>query len=188
MFIVFACREELEIKNYRTIANTALDTKKSRPAVYGQIKYESTVFLDLIGVHLKSKDDKTDLRLKQAKSISEFMKTLNTKTPLVVTGDFNSHSKEKTLNAQDDVFYLQEAFKDQHSKNQLKLAPHLKATYLSSEQEMSLDHFFIKNLKNVDIKVYNLYDYTADQPFNSFYNEISDHVPVSLSFKLPLQS
>jgi len=130
MFIVFACKKEFEIKNFNTIPDTALDEKRSRPAVYGQLTYQGTALLDLIGVHLKSRDDKTDLRLKQAKSIAQFIKNLNSKTPLVLTGDCNSH------------------------------------------------------LKNVDIKVYNLNDYSADQPFNKFYNEISDHVPVSLSVEL----
>ncbi len=180
MFIVFACRNELEIKNFKTVPDTALDEKRSRPAVYGQLVHKGVVLLNLIGVHLKSRDDKTDLRLKQAKSISQFIKNLNSKTSLVLTGDFNSHLKEKTLKPEDDLFYFKNEF-----KNQLELVPHLKPTYLSSDQEMSLDHFFIKELNNVDIKVYNLLDYTSDQPFNSFYNEISDHVPVTLSVTLP---
>lgn len=179
MFIVFACKKEFEIKNFNTIPDTALDEKRSRPAVYGQLTYQGTALLDLIGVHLKSRDDKTDLRLKQAKSIAQFIKNLNSKTPLVLTGDCNSHVKEKTFMPEDDLFYLENEFKDH-----LSLVPHLKPTYLSSDHEMSLDHFFIKNLKNVDIKVYNLNDYSADQPFNKFYNEISDHVPVSLSVEL----
>ncbi len=179
MFIVFACQKELEIKNFQTIVGTALDTERSRPAVYGSLTLNDKPILDLIGVHLKSKHDHTDERIQQAKVISQFIEGLSSDAPKVMTGDFNSHFKEKTGKPQDDLVYLQEAF-----ENQLTLVGHDKPTYLSASDEMSLDHFFVKGLKTLSVEVYQLPQYSPTQSFKKFYNEISDHLPVSLHFGL----
>ena len=179
MFIVLACRKEFEIKDFKTIPNTALDDETSRPAAYGRLTYLNKEILDIVGVHLKSQSNHTDSRILQAKAILKFIKDLSNKVPKLITGDFNTHRIESTLKDKDDLVYLKEVFKDQ-----LKLFPHNKNTYLTSTEFMSLDHFFISGLIPIDIDVYNLPDYTPDQSFKYFYNEISDHLPVTLSIQL----
>ena len=179
MFIVIACRKELEIKDLQTIPDTALDDETSRPALYGLLTHEGQPLLDIIGVHLKSKSDHTDSRIQQAKAILKFIETLPESHAKLMTGDFNSHVIESTLKDKDDLTYLQEVF-----EGQLKLIAHNSNTYLSSRDIMSLDHFFISGAKALSVEVYNLPDYSPDQSFKNFYNEISDHLPVTIHLKL----
>jgi len=179
MFIVLACKKELEIKDFKPIPDTALDTETSRPAFYGLLTLNDDSLLDIIGVHLKSKSDHTESRLEQAKSISKFIKDLPASRPKLMTGDFNSHVIESTLKNKDDLTYLEEIFEDQ-----LSLFPHKKNTYLSSKDIMSLDHFFISGVEPLSVEVYNLPDYSPDQSFKNFYNEISDHLPVTIHLKM----
>lgn len=179
MFVVIACKEELEVKNHKPIPLTALDRETSRPALYGQLNFNNKPLLDIIGVHLKSQSEHTESRIDQAKSISKFIKSLDESIPKLMTGDFNSHVIESTLNNKDDLTYLEEVF-----EGQLKLIAHNSNTYLSSRDIMSLDHFFISGAKALSVEVYNLPDYSPDQSFKHFYNEISDHLPVSIHLKL----
>lgn len=179
MFIVFACKNEFDIQSFQTIANTALDDKRSRPAVYGQLVSNNKAILDLIGVHLKSKFDHTEDRNNQARVIAKFIKELNPKIPKVLTGDFNTHAKEKTFKSKDDLAYIEEILNDQ-----LTLADHGKTTYLAADEEMKLDHFFTQGVQVLELKVYDLPDYAPTGTFKKYFNEISDHLPVSIKIKI----
>ncbi len=179
MFIVFACRKEFEFQAFQTLPGTALDETRSRPAVYTQLVYDNKIILDLIGVHLKSKHDHTKERIEQCQIISKFIAGLPAATPKIMTGDFNSHAKEKTLKAKDDISYIEEIF-----ENQLTLANHNRPTYLSAADTMSLDHFLTSGLQVLDLQVYELPDYSNTSPFKKYFDEISDHLPVSIKVKV----
>lgn len=175
MFIVFACRKGLEIKDFQTIEGTALDNERSRPAVYGCLLSDNQPILDLLGVHLKSKQDHSDNRIKQCKTISNFIGTLPDDRPKVMTGDFNSHLKEKTFKSEDDLRMMEDVFKDQ-----MTLIGHKSPTYLAANEEMSLDHFFVSAVSAEIPTVYSLPDYSETQSFKKYYDEISDHLPVTI--------
>lgn len=179
MFVVLACRKEYDITSFQTIAGTTIDDKRSRPAVYGQVVFNSKPILDLIGVHLKSNKDNTENRNNQCRMIAEFIDELPLKLPRVLTGDFNSHAKEKTHKAQDDLTYMQEILKEQ-----LSLADHGKSTYLATPDSVKLDHFFTKDLEVLDINVYELPNYSGTSSFKKYYKEISDHLPVRIKIKI----
>jgi len=180
MFIVIACKKEFEIKNLQAIPNTALDYETSRPAVFGLLTLNNKPLLEIIGVHLKSQSTHTDSRIEQAKAISKFIETLPKTHAKLLTGDFNSHRIEQTLKNKDDLTYLKEIF-----EGQLRLIDHEQSTYLSTRDVMSIDHFFISGAESKSIEVYNLPDYSPDQSFKHFYNEISDHLPVTIYLQLP---
>ncbi len=179
MFIVLACKKGFEFQSFQTVDGTALDDTRSRPAAYAQLFKDNKPLLDVIGVHLKSKHDHTKERLEQCQTISKFIEKLPADLPKIMTGDFNSHAKEKTLKAKDDLTYIKEIF-----NNQLTLADHDKPTYLSAADTMKLDHFFTQGVHVLDLNVYDLPDYATTSPFKKFYDEISDHLPVSIKIKL----
>lgn len=179
MFIVFACKEEYEIKDFQTIPGTTLDETRSRPAIYGQLTHESQPVLDLVGVHLKSKHDHSENRRKQCRAISEFIENLPSQIPKVVTGDFNSHSKEKTFKSKDDLTYFEDIF-----SNQMSLSHHHKPTYLSAKDTMILDHFFTQGARVLNISVYELPIYSTHGSFKKYFKEISDHLPVSIDIQV----
>lgn len=179
MFIVLACRAHFEIEDFQTIPGTSLDTNTSRPAVYGKLVFNKSPILDIIGVHLKSKYDHTESRKKQVLSISEFIRGLPQNRPKVMTGDFNSHSKEQTLLEQDDLTDFEDIL-----DNQMTLANHNQPTYLSASDVMKLDHFFVQGVKVSELKVYDLPDYSSTGSFRKYFDEISDHLPVSVKIQL----
>jgi hypothetical protein len=179
MFIVIACRDDFDVQDLKTIPNTALDKETSRPALYGCLTFKGSQLLDIIGVHLKSQPENTDLRIEQAKAILKFVKKLSSTRPRLIAGDFNSHIIEKTFNNKDDLTYLKEIF-----DGFFEYIPHNQRTYLSSAADMNLDHFFVKNLNVLGINVYDLPNYTPEQSFKRFYDEISDHLPVTIEVEL----
>ena len=99
---------------------------------------------------------------------------------MIVAGDFNCHRKNKTLKEHDDLVLIQNLFGEQ-----LSLVDHLKPTCLAANEELSLDHFFMNDCEVVEIEVYPLPNYSTYQPFKKFFNEISDHLPVSVCLKAP---
>lgn len=179
MFIVLACKEEFEFRHFQTIDGTTVDETRSRPAVYAQLISVNQPILDLIGVHLKSKQDHTKERINQCEVVSKFIEKLPSKLPKVMTGDFNTHTKEKTFKTKDDLVYLEEVF-----QNQMILANHNRPTYLSANETMRLDHFFTKDAEVLDINVYELADYAPSGSYKKYFKEISDHLPVSLKIKI----
>gem|GEM_PF-2411512 len=179
MFIVLACKEGYEVQALQTLPGTQLDDTRSRPAVYGQLIFKENHILDLIGVHLKSKHNHTEERLEQCRTISTFIDKLPEERPKVLLGDFNSHRKENTLKAKDDLFFIKEIF-----RNQLRLAEHNKPTFLAANETMELDHAFVANAQILNISVYDLPDYADTGSFKKYFKEISDHLPVRLQIQI----
>lgn len=178
MFIVLACKKEYDIESFQTIPGTALDEMRSRPAVYGKLVVDNIPILDLIGVHLKSKQEHTESRNKQASTIAQFIAGLPSNRPKIMMGDFNTHAKAVTFKAQDDLNYLIEIF-----GKQMILADHNKPTYLSATDAMKLDHFFVHSAQVLNLNVYDLPNYSPTGSFKRYFNEISDHLPVSIKIQ-----
>lgn len=178
MFVVFAYRENLSIHQMEVIPNTAVDSTKSRPALYAQIAFNEKPILELVGVHLKSKHGHTQTRKEQAISISTYIKNRGLKTPKVIAGDFNSHTRDKTFQDKDDIDYFKEIL-----GNEFKCPKHTNATFLSKEDHIQLDHFFVQGAKVLDHHVFNHENYGQVEPFKKYFHEISDHLPVSLKIE-----
>ena len=51
MYIVLACKNELEFQDFTALPDTALDTTRSRPAVYGKLVLDQKPIMDVLGVH-----------------------------------------------------------------------------------------------------------------------------------------
>ena len=179
MYIVFACKKDFQIKNLQIIADTALDSERSRPALFGTLFSEQKPVLDIIGVHLKSKYEHTENRKKQCQVISKFIENREEDRPLVLTGDFNTHAPDKTFKSLHDIEYLKEIFSDQLTHH-----PHNNPTYLAAGDHIELDHFFTRGLKIKNIDSYSLYNDSESNPFKKYFNEISDHLPVELTLSL----
>ncbi len=175
MFVVLACKNEFSFVDVHTIANTAIDTTKSRPVLYGKLTQNETPLLHVLGLHLKSGFDHTDKRIYQCEQIQKFISGLDSTLPVVIGGDFNSHFKTRTKKKQDDLEFLKEVFKDT-----LTLADHNKATYVLPTENAHLDHFWTRDLRLDSVSVFDLNAYSEGNSLKNYYNEISDHLPVGL--------
>jgi endonuclease/exonuclease/phosphatase family metal-dependent hydrolase len=66
-----------------------------RPAVHGVIKTSSgKPLMHLFAVHLKSAPDFSEVRAKQMKVISDYMKHRDSDLPAVIVGDFNTYNDD----------------------------------------------------------------------------------------------
>lgn len=177
--VIICTKSSFTLTDTQKIPGTVLDERFSRPALYGQLnqKDSNSPILHVIGVHLKSGHLHTDTRLQQATAIVEFIKTLDTKIPVVLTGDFNSQAKEQTKFELDDKDLLNEVFQ----KIDLKLIENEIYTYHTHWEKQVLDHFWVsKNIKNPSLSVYDITKYNGD--LKTYYSEISDHLPLKLIF------
>jgi endonuclease/exonuclease/phosphatase family metal-dependent hydrolase len=173
MHIVFAYNNKYTFKNLKTIPHTALDETKSRPVLYGLLVEDEKPLAHIIGVHLKSSYEHTDKRINQCQLVFDFVQNLDSQLPIIMTGDFNSHFKAKTTKQNDDLYYFKNIF-----KNQLSLIEHGQPTYLTSNDNIQLDHFWTRGAKVLKSEVYNLDNYSKNNTFQKYYSEISDHLPV----------
>lgn len=180
MHVVLCCKQKFNFQDTTTISGTALDDTKSRPAFYGKLYKGQAPIAHIIGAHLKSGYEDSQLRLKQGRAIGEFINTLNPKLPVVMAGDFNSHIKEKTGLPQDDLFFLKEIFQG----SGLNLVSHKTWTYITAFEKASLDHFWTNAIVE-STEVYDVESYSKN--LQDYYDQISDHLPVKASLKKLIQ-
>ncbi len=179
MYVAFACREPLRIDNFQTIDNTAVDDKKSRPAVYGQLIAENKSKINLIGLHLKSKYQYTELRKKQCHAIANFLGKQTNSAHTIIAGDFNSHTKNKTFQKKDDISYLQDILSPT-----VHWVQNTTPTYLTENEDITLDHFFVSDHLKPKLSVYNLEEYAEYGAYRKYFDQISDHLPVKISTEI----
>ncbi len=177
--VVICTKDTYTFTDVQKIPRTVLDERFSRPALYGQLNKKDSItpLLHIIGVHLKSGHLHTETRLKQASAIVDFVKNLDDNTPVILTGDFNSQPKKLTELEFDDRDLLNEVFK----KAGLKLIQNEIYTYHTHWEKQVLDHFWVsESVKDPKLWVYDVSKYSGD--LKTYYSEISDHLPLTLSF------
>lgn len=165
---------------------------KSRPAVHTLVKNsKGEVILRLVGVHLKAFPSEYATRLKQVDAIAEFLKPLEKRAvPTVVAGDFNTFDAKSTGQRADDNVMISNVFRQK--KVNLVESPNIyDYTFRSPSHRNKLDRFWLsKNIKTVrPPKVHGPCNdirsgkgSLADPQY--FYNNISDHCPVSVTIQL----
>lgn len=179
MHVVLCCRQDLDFEDVVTVPNTTLDETKSRPAIYGRLVKDNRTLMHVVGVHLKSGYEHTKNRVKQAEAISDFLKAINPDEPILITGDFNSHLRLKTGKKQDDIYFLNEVF----SQCKLRRVDQTKSTYVTAFEQAFLDHFWT-NRDAKSISVYDIHKYSQSNSVKTFFDQISDHLPVKISIDI----
>jgi hypothetical protein len=179
MFVVLACKKDLDFTSVQIIQNSALDTTKSRPALYGKLVNKTKSIAHIIGLHLKSGFEHTEKRMQQCQVIADFIDQLEEKLPAVLAGDFNSHFKIKTKKEFDDLTYFKKIF-----DNRLALQEHNKKTYILPTEDAHLDHFWIAGCNLKKLEVYELENYSEANSLKNYYREISDHLTVKITLDL----
>lgn len=184
MHVVLCCRAGLEFGEVQVIPYTTIDETTSRPALYGVLQHRGQPIMQVVGVHLKSDYNNTDNRLSQARHIAEFLKQHTLSLPTLIAGDFNSHLNQKTKRNQNDLFYLEDIF----STLNLKRVSGEDFTYITSYERAHLDHVWT-DLSPLRSATYNYGDYaTADEALKRYFDEISDHLPVTVELDLKLST
>jgi len=175
------------LKSDFILNGSALNYPSSRPAVYGRLcDLNKKPLAHIVGVHLKSGSEHYRNRALQAEVITNYVKMMKPKLPVVVTGDFNTQSRFSTFKEQDDVADLSEIFSE---AGLVKLKNPLK-TFRTSWESHDLDHFWVceKSIVSDETSVYEPENYLklgdAKKSLNAYYSEISDHVPVKTTIKL----
>ncbi|MCO5114228.1 MAG: endonuclease/exonuclease/phosphatase family protein [Bdellovibrionaceae bacterium] len=180
MYIALCCRQGLDFVETQIIPDTAIDSTSSRPAFYGVLTQGKTPLAQIVGVHLKSDYNNTDNRIKQALAICEFLNQKQDPLPVVLAGDFNSHLNSKTKKNRDDLFYLNDLFE----KQGLKRAELFDFTYITSFERAHLDHIWT-SAQILETRTYNYTSYApAAEALKKYFDEISDHLPVSATLAL----
>ncbi len=178
--VVICTKNSYHLDALTDIPGTTLDEQYSRPALYGLVEDQKskTPFLHVVGVHLKSGHLHTETRLKQSTAITQFIKDLDQTVPVVVCGDFNSQPKEQTGLEENDLVFLNKVFEGVG----LLHVPNRVPTYQTHWETQILDHFWVSKNKNPSAEVYDVSLYPGD--LNDYYKEISDHLPIKISFNL----
>jgi endonuclease/exonuclease/phosphatase family metal-dependent hydrolase len=182
MYVVFACKPEFHFEDIKIVPNTALDTTKSRPILYGKLMKQDQFLTHVFGVHLKSGYEHTSKRILQIQTLKEYIDSFNESDPIIIAGDFNSHNKEKTRQNKDDLYYLREIL----SKKNITHHQHNQKTYILPFSESELDHFWTKNTSVDDIQVFDPTLYAEQNTIKKYYDEISDHLPVKIKLQLQI--
>lgn len=181
MHVALCCKQEFVFTDAQPIPHTTIDKTKSRPALYGQLSCSetNTPLAHIVGVHLKSDYNNTNNRIKQCRSISEFLQDKTPPLPTVIAGDFNSHLMERTKKNRNDVFYMDDIF----SKLGLKRAITNTHTYVTTEEAALLDHLWT-SAKILKSQVYDYTQYSEVQALQNYFSQISDHLPVSVTLEM----
>ncbi len=188
MKIVICYRNTYDFTKTQIVENTAINYKTSRPAFYGLLinKISKKPVSHIIGVHLKSGIHHTDNRLKQVRAIKDFITNLDLSIPVVIGGDFNSHSKTATKRDNNDMAYFEEIL----SLVNLKRVKNSNFTYYTLWERECLDHILVSKdaLLDDSLWTYNIEEHSPgfDSPYSikTYYAEISDHLPIKISFKV----
>jgi endonuclease/exonuclease/phosphatase family metal-dependent hydrolase len=146
--------------------------------------------LHVLGVHLKAFPEKTDVRLMQTDHLAERIDTYPDDLPVVVLGDFNSHTKGKNKKKRDDKFLILDIL-DEVGMDLVDLGE--RNTWTSKSNRAQLDQIYLSS----DIRT--LADARIDGPCNNDRNQdnakdfenleyylknVSDHCPVTLELEI----
>ena len=163
----------------------------ARPALSGLIEdRKGRGMLHVLGVHLKAFPEKTDVRLMQTDHLAERIDTYPDDLPVVVLGDFNSHTKGKNKKKRDDKFLILDIL-DEVGMDLVDLGE--RNTWTSKSNRAQLDQIYLSS----DIRT--LADARIDGPCNNDRNQdnakdfenleyylknVSDHCPVTLELEI----
>lgn len=177
--VVIAVKNTHLVLKKEIVPHVTIDEKFSRPALHLKIQLESTLVVNVIGVHLKSGDLHTDTRLQQVRAITDYIKLINSSDPYIIGGDFNTHKIESSDLEFDDTKYLSDVFKTaglEHMGNDIP-------TFQTNWSKNILDHFWVskKLIKDASLEVSSAAKKAVS--LDDYYKKISDHVPVILNIR-----
>ena len=180
--------------NYE-IEEVASDSPHSRPALHGVITtWKGEPLFRVIGVHLKAFPDQTHKRLRQAEEIAKHIVEAkhSRRIPVLVTGDFNSHSSPNNEREEDDKYLIDRVFKDYRAGMNLAYNPYI--TYNNQEHAHQLDQFWYSHDANIvgDLTMVGPCDTDhvsetrnadVERDLRLYNQYISDHCPISLNVR-----
>jgi endonuclease/exonuclease/phosphatase family metal-dependent hydrolase len=163
---------------WRTNFDVQLGRDGLRPALVGNFWNLSGESFAVVGVHLKAGPRDSETRLDQIRALKT---ELTSHKKVVLIGDFNTYTKDKTGKMQDDASYMNQHFQ-QFGFVHAELPAH---TYLSYRKN-KFDHIWTKGIDVEGVGVSGpCTENSVSWPFESydFYRQfISDHCAVYVNF------
>lgn len=148
-----------------------------RPAVLGLLRTtDGEPVAHLIGIHLKSSPGFSEVRRKQAELLSEHLRHLGDKIPMVLLGDFNSYD---TQDGSDEL-----KFEEIFARNGLKHVRNKHAfTYNSVRYKGRFDHIWASHFAHPesDVEVLGPCNSDDEQSVEKYNHAISDHCPATVT-------
>jgi hypothetical protein len=172
-----------------TFALMALRFGNLRPGVHGRLATrDGQPVADIIALHLKAREDSTDVRLEQSAVLAEHVAALRavSSLPTIVIGDFNTHQAQHTGLDEDDEVLLGEVLAEHLQRVPLPVAN----TYRERDgTAFRLDQAWISSeieVRNVDVPgPCNLDFETGADDIDAYFRQVSDHCPVRFELTLP---
>jgi len=168
----------------------SLNPGRLRPGVHGTLVDDDGIPLaHVVAVHLKAKEDSTETRLEQARILADRLDVLAAKDdgiPVMLIGDFNTHRTDVTGLAQSDEALVAEILGERVQRVEQGVVHtyrerngvgfRLDQAFLSPE--IAVEHVAVPGPCNFDFA-------TQQAEIVRYYDEVSDHCPLSLQLTLP---
>jgi endonuclease/exonuclease/phosphatase family metal-dependent hydrolase len=167
----------------------ALNLGSLRPGVHGRlVAQDGEPLAHLVAVHLKAREDSTDKRLQQAQILADRVDTLDDGLPVILIGDFNTHRADVTGRPEGDEVLMGEIL--EASGRVQRVEQGVVHTYRERDGVgFRLDQAWIDpSITVLDVQVpgaCNLDFATDADRIVEFYDELSDHCPLTLELQLP---
>jgi hypothetical protein len=167
----------------------ALNLSNLRPGLQGRlVDDDGSPLANIIGVHLKAREDSTEVRLEQAAVLADHVAELREVSPLpvIVIGDFNTHQARDTGLPEDDEVLIDEVLEPRIRRVVLPVDN----TYRHRNgQDFRLDQAYVTSeveVEAVDVPgPCNLDFATGADAIDEYFSDVSDHCPVRLQLRLP---
>lgn len=176
--IVVCVKKTLRAK-FEVLYSMDLDNAGLRPAVMAEINLGDDQIVRVYGVHLKAREDESDVRIDQIKA---FAQNTNFDEPAVVIGDFNTYTTLRNGKSFDDDQMIEEIL-DDYEFDQVGDGVD---SYVGRFPFRKFDRAWTRKLEVTPLSVFGPCKKDFPLPFGhkGFYrNKISDHCPISLTIK-----